>query len=173
MGTQGPYSTSSLWQCDPVYSHAFMVIDNYFLLFQKWMEEFPQWSSGEEFTCQCRGQGFNPWPGRCHMPWNNYWISASQVQSLSDTAGESMHHSNRSPTGHLRPDAAKYINMKKIKVGAEACTISPLTLPSHLTAILGRQVLWPPRETRAQTSWVTFPRPHSHAVAIRFKPRPD
>ena len=39
-----------------------MVIDNYFLLFQKWMEELPQWSSGEEFTCQCRGQGFNPWP---------------------------------------------------------------------------------------------------------------
>ena len=75
------------------------------------------------------------------MPWNSDWISASQVQSLSDTAGESMHHSNRSRTGHLRPDAAKYINMKKIKVGAEAFTISPLTLPSHLTAILGRQVL--------------------------------
>ena len=34
-----------------------MVIDIYFLLFQKWVEELPWWSTGEEVTCQCRGTG--------------------------------------------------------------------------------------------------------------------
>ena len=26
--------------------------------------ELPSWSSGQEFACQCRGHGFEPWSGK-------------------------------------------------------------------------------------------------------------
>jgi len=31
----------------------------------------PTWLSGEEFTCQCRRLGFDPWVG--NIPWRRKW----------------------------------------------------------------------------------------------------
>ena len=45
----------------------------------------PWQSSGKEFTCQCRGHGFDPWPaGRFHMPQSN---EARVSQLLSSRSG--------------------------------------------------------------------------------------